>query len=89
MLTQGESKNLRKSLKRLAIFLPCVFLFDAFICFLFYSYTKLSPIVCGVIIIAITSVLYLLFWFICVKIEARKKKKLEKSGKKDPFSKDN
>ncbi len=88
MLNPNESRNLRKSYKRLAIFLPIVFLVDAFICFLFYAYTSLSPVVCGVIIIAITAVLYLLFWFVCVKIEERKKKRLENSGKKDPFSKD-
>lgn len=89
MLSQDESRNLRKSYKRLAIFLPCVFLFDAFICFLLLSYAKLSPVLSGFIIIMITFVLYLLFYYLCAKIEQRKKKKLEKSGKKDPFSKDN
>ncbi len=89
MLTPQESKNLRKSYKRLVIFLPCVFLLDAFICFVLLAYAKLTPIVCSIIIIAITSVLYLLFSLLCAKIEERKKKKLEKSGKKDPFSNKN
>ena len=88
MLTPDESRKLRKSYKRLAIFLPSVFLFDAFIAFVLLAYAKVPSIVCSIIIISITSVLYLLFLFICAKIEERKKKKLEKSGKKDPFSRE-
>ena len=75
-----------KTYKRLAIFLVIVFIFDAFIAYLFYRYTQINTVLCGFIIIVITSILYLLFLWICGKIDKRKKKKLEESGKKDPFT---
>lgn len=87
MLMPKESRDLRKTMKRLGIFLLIVFLFDVFICFLFFKYTNINKVLCGFIIICITAVLYLLFLFICAKIDKKKKERLEKSGKKDPFTK--
>lgn len=86
MLAPKEEKNLRKSYKKFFIFLGIAFIFDAFICFLLFYYTKISPVLAGVIIITITFVLYLLFSLICARIEKRKEEKLEKLKKKDPFS---
>lgn len=86
MLLPKEKRDLKITYKRLMWFLIGVFVLDAFICFLFLTYTSLNKILCGFIIICITSVLYLLFLFICAKIDKKKKEKLEKSGKKDPFS---
>lgn len=88
MLMPKESRDLRKTMKRLGIFLLIVFLFDVFICFLFYRYTELSGVLIGFIIICITAVLYLLFLLICARIDKKKKERLEKSGKKDPFTKE-
>ena len=82
----NESRDLKRRTKRLLIFLGIVFIFDAFICFLLLSYTGLSSVVCGVIIIAITSVLYLLFLWLCAKIDKKRKEKIDKNKKKDPFS---
>ncbi len=87
MLDPKESRNLKKSSKRLIIFLLSVFIFDVFICFLLFKYTSISSVLGGFIIICITFVLYLLFSLICAKIDKKKKEKLEKSGKKDPFTK--
>jgi len=86
MLAPKEEKNLRKTYKKFFIFLGIAFVFDAFICFLLLSYTKISTVLAGLIIIIITFVLYLLFSLVCVRIEKRKAEKLEKSKKKDPFS---
>ena len=88
MLMPKESRDLRKTMKRLGIFLLIVFLFDVFICFLFYRYTELNGVLIGFIIICITAVLYLLFLLICAKIDKKKKERLEKRGKKDPFTKE-
>ena len=82
----NESRDLKRRTKRLLIFLGIVFIFDAFICFLLLSYTGLSSVVCGVIIIAITSVLYLLFLWLCAKIDKKRKEKIDQNKKKDPFS---
>lgn len=86
MIKPEEGKNLKKTSKRLIIFLLIALVIDAFIAFLFFYYTKISEVLCGFIIIVITGVLYLLFCLICAKIEQRKKQRLEKSGKKDPFT---
>lgn len=86
ILKPEQSRDLKKNYKRLAIFLVLVFVFDVFIAFLFFKYTKIHSVLCGFIIICITGVLYLLFLAICDKIDKRKKKKLEESGKKDPFT---
>lgn len=87
MLKPEESRNLKKKSKRLVIFLCLVFIFDAFIAFLFFSYTKMHSVLCGFIIIVITVFLYLLFNLICAKLDKRKAERLEKLGKKDPFTK--
>ena len=86
MLKPEDSRDLKKSYKRLAWFLVCILLFDAFIAYLLYRYTAISDVLCGFIIICITTLVYLLFLAICAKIDKKKKEKLEKAGKKDPFT---
>lgn len=86
MLKPNESRDLRKSYKRLAWFLLGVVLIDAFIAFLLYRYTTISDFLCGLVIVLLTTILYLLYLWVCSKFDKRKKEKLEKSGKKDPFS---
>ena len=88
LLSPKESRDLKKTYKRIAIFLVGVFLFDAFICFILYSYTGLIdyPVVVGIIIIGITTILYLLFSIICAKIDKKREDKKQKSTQKDPFS---
>ena len=87
MMKPEDKRDLKKSYKRLALFLAIVFVFDAFIAFLFFKYTKINEILCGFIMVVITGILYLLFTLICAKIDYNKKKKIEESGKKDPFTK--
>ncbi len=88
MLLPNESRDLRKKYKRLLWFLPCVFVFDVFVCFLFFEYTSINKILAGFIVICITAVLYLLFSLICAKIDKKKKGKLEQNKNKDPFTND-
>ena len=84
MMTPKDSRDLKKTSKRLMWFLIAVFIFDAFICFLLIKYADMHPAVNGLIIICITGLLYLLFLAICAK---KKQERIAKSGKKDPFSK--
>lgn len=86
MLKPEQSRDLRKTYKRLMIFLVIAFIFDAFIAFLLFKYTKLSSVLCGLIIIIITAFLYLLFLGICANIDKKKAQKLEEKGNKDPFT---
>ena len=82
-----ESRDLKKNSKRLMWFLLCVFLFDAVIVFTLINYANLSPVLSGFIIIVITALLYLCFWFICAKIDKKNKIKQEKDAYKGPFTK--
>ena len=85
-LRPEDRRNLKHSYKRIGWFLLGVLLIDAFIAFLLYYYTPISDVLCGFIIIVITTFLYLVYLWICSKIDKKKKEKLEKSGRKDPFS---
>ena len=86
MLKPEESRNLKKTQKRLAIFLAIVFLFDVFIAFLLFKYTKIHSVLCGVIICVVTALLYLLFLVVCAKIDKKKEERLKEKGHKDPFT---
>ena len=86
LLKPTESRDLRKSYKRIALFLVLVLFIDAFLAFVLYSYTNIGDFLCGLIVVVFTALLYLIYLWICAKIDKRKKEKLENSGKKDPFS---
>ncbi len=86
MLQPKESRDLKKTYKRLCIFLAIAFVIDAFLAFVLFAYAKINEVLCGFIIIVWTTLLYLLFLFICGKIDKRKKERIEKEGKKDPFT---
>lgn len=87
LLKPTESRDLKRTYKRLGWFLLGALLIDAFIAFLFYKYVpSISPVLCGFIIIVITSLLYVCFYLICYKVDKKRKEKLEKSGQKDPFT---
>ena len=86
-LKPTERRNLRNSYKRLGWFILGIFLIDAFVAFLIYrADPNFSGFLCGLIIVCLTTALYLLYLWILKKKDAKKKDKLEKSGKKDPFS---
>jgi len=86
MLKPEQSRDLRKTHKRLVVFLFLIFVLDVFIAFLLFRYTKIHSVLCGFIIIVITAFLYLLFLGICARIDKKKQQRLEESGRKDPFS---
>ena len=86
-LSPNERRDLKQSYKRIGWFLLGVLLIDAFIAFLlYYWFPYINQVLCGFIIVVITALLYLVYLWICSKIDKRKKEKLEKSGKKDPFT---
>ena len=74
LITPGEKKDLKKTTKRLMIFLAIVFLLDAFIAFLFFEYTSMHPVLCGFLVILITTILYIFYNLLCSKIDKRKEK---------------
>lgn len=86
MMLPKESRDLKKTYKRLVWFLVGVFIFDVFIAFLLFKYTNINQVLCGFIIIVISGILYLLFLAICAKIDKSRKQKLEEKGEKDPFT---
>ena len=65
LITPGEKKDLKKTTKRLMIFLAIVFLLDAFIAFLFFEYTSMHPVLCGFLVILITTILYIFYNLLC------------------------
>lgn len=86
-LKPTERRDLRNSYKRIGWFILGVFLIDAFIAFLIYrADPNFSGFLCGLIIVSITTIFYLIYLWVLKKLDARKKQKIEKSGKKDPFS---
>lgn len=87
-MQQNEKRDLKVKSKRLLWFILGVFIVDAFICFLLFRYTSIDDVLAGFIVIVFTALLYLLFLFLCDRIDKKKKEKLENAGKKDPFSHD-
>ena len=82
-----ESRDLKKSYKRLLWFLLGVLILDAFIAFLIYrANPNFNSVLCGFIIICVTSILYLLFLWACAKLDKKKEEKREREGKTDPFT---
>jgi phosphotransferase system glucose/maltose/N-acetylglucosamine-specific IIC component len=49
--------------------------------------TGISPILNGFIIIVLACIFYLLFLFICAKIDKRKEERMKDEETKDPFIK--
>ena len=86
MLQPKESRDLKKTYKRLCWFLVVAFIIDGFLAFVLLKYAKINEVLCGFIIIVWTTILYLLFLLLCAKIDKRKRAKLDKESKKDPFS---
>ncbi len=80
-----ESRDLKKQYKRMIWFVAIVFIFAAVICYLLIL-AGLSPVASGAIIIVIVGILYLLFLFICAKIDKKKAAKQKKQESRDPFS---
>ncbi len=88
IINPEEKRDLKKSSKRLAIFLLLIFIIDGFIAFLFFKYTKIHTALCVFILLVATTIFYLLFLWICGKIDKKREKRLSESGKKDPFTKE-
>ena len=86
MLKPNESRNLKKQYKRILIFLSIFFVFALVLCYLLML-AGISPVLNGFIIIVCASIFYLLFLFICAKIDKRKARKQLEDPTKDPFTK--
>ena len=86
MFVPKESRNLKVTMKRLAIFLAVVFVFCLVESYLLIL-AGVSPVVNGVIIILTATVFYLVFLVICAKIDKKKAKERAENPNKDPFSK--
>lgn len=81
-----DSRDLKRKYKRMLIFLAIIFVVELVLCYLLMM-AELSNVLCGVIIVLTASIFYLLFLFICAKIDKKRAERLEKEATKDPFTK--
>ena len=81
-----DSRDLKRKYKRLLIFLAIIFVVELVLCYLLMM-AGLSNVLCGVIIVLSASIFYLLFLWICAKIDKKRAERLEKDATKDPFTK--
>lgn len=81
-----DSRDLKRKYKRLLIFLAIIFVVELVLCYLLMM-AGLSNVLCGVIIVLSASIFYLLFLWICAKIDKKRAERLEKEATKDPFTK--
>lgn len=84
MLDPQADKNLHKRFKRTMIFIGIYFCFAVVICYLLML-AGLNAVLNGFIIICLAGIFYLLFLFICAKIDKKKGKEREKDKNRDPF----
>ena len=85
MIDPQQHKSLHKNYKRLMWFIGLFFVFALVICGLLLK-AGLKPVVCGVIIIALAGIFYLLFLFVCAKLDKKKDAKREQEKNRDPFT---
>ena len=81
-----DSRDLKIKYKRMLIFLAIIFVVELVLCYLLMM-AGLSNVLCGVIIVLSASIFYLLFLWICAKIDKKRAERLEKEATKDPFTK--
>ena len=81
-----DSRDLKRKYKRMLIFLAIIFVVELVLCYCLMM-AGLSNVLCGVIIVLSASIFYLLFLFICAKIDKKRAERLEKEATKDPFTK--
>lgn len=85
MLNPQENKKLHRQYKRMIWFF-CIFFAIALVICYFLMRAGLHPVLNGFIIICCAGVSYLLFLFICAKIDKRRQEKQERDKNRDPFS---
>jgi len=84
---RNDRRDFNKNLKRAGIFIGCYFVVALVISTLLILYTDIPQWLNGFIIIIGASVFYLIFLFICSKIDKkREERKRDVLSKKDPFS---
>ena len=81
-----DSRDLKRKYKRMLIFLAIIFVVELVLCYLLMM-AGLSNVLCGVIIVLTAPIFYLLFLWICAKIDKKRAERLEKEATKDPFTK--
>ena len=78
-----EKQELKKKIKRLALFLGIVFVPTMVICILLI-WAKVPQWLNILVLVIVLFILFFIFIYICDKIDKRKQERLSK--KKDPFS---
>ncbi len=84
MINPQENKSLHRKYKRLMWFIGVGFVFALVLCYLLML-AGLHPVLNGFIIICCAGVGYLLFLWICAKIDKKKAAKAENDKTRDPF----
>lgn len=85
-MDKKSGRDLRRNYKRLMIFLVSFFIFALVFCYLLML-AGLSPVLSGFIIIVCAGIFYLLFLFICAKIDKKRANRMQEEATKDPFVK--
>lgn len=85
MIDPQSNKQLHRKYKRMMIFIGVFFVFAVVISYLL-ALAGLSAVLNGFIIICLAGIFYLLFLFICAKIDKKKDAQREKDKNRDPFS---
>lgn len=85
MIAPKESKGLKRTYKRMLWFVCIFFVFALVISYLMVR-AGIHPVLNGFIIIVCASIFYLIFLFICAKIDKKKDAKREKDEHRDPFT---
>ena len=85
MIDPHANKNLHKKYKRMIWFL-CGFIVFALVISYLLMLAGVNEILNGFIIICLAGIFYLLFLFICAKIDKKKEEKKAERDNRDPFT---
>jgi len=84
---ESNKREMKRKVKRTTWFIGIYFVFALFFCALLQVAGIKSPVLNGLILIVTAGVFYLLFLWICAKIDKkREEEKNEKPKEFDPFS---
>jgi len=85
---KSGKREFNKKMKRAMIFIACYFVVALIISSLLILYTNIPQWLNGMIIVVSAGVFYLIFFFVCAKIDKKREQKQKDSlSNNDPFGK--
>lgn len=83
---KSQKQEFNRKMKRAGIFIACYFVVALVISSLLILYTNIPQWLNGLVIVVSASVFYLIFLWVCAKIDKKKEEKMKDSlDKNDPF----